>query len=482
MCRWVEYTTRRVKLQTRLDAATAKREKETLRKGLIGWRLWSERRVRAHWALERGWARYAARLLRSCLRGWGAEARRRKRLLGRLLLPGAKEGTLLSRETSRVAVERVSEGDRTGEGPSGVSSWAVALLQQIDASVGTGNLQILEHGSLSEGKGSSLSIPARVDRSDFLLSQKSSVGIMQAAGMLPFAAGLEGKDQTIRGRALRSPGMFEGLKRVFTLEDACSFYCARSLARRALRAWRSECEHAQSKLRIADTFKSRSRAKAVLRSWLSFLQRRRQVAEAHCTKFITRRAMLVWRKHARRSAALWERLAVALRGRRHCTLSLALWGWQEWGVNRRTRREKIADAVVGILRWRMEAAFDGWKREAARWRRKRRADRQGLMANLGRVWRHWAGGARARVLLRRVFSEGEPKVRQMHIEVMIILHHLDVGINLDKDLMTLESCRLGKLRSVGVPKFGCLWKMVQGLCPCVQSSVESDSRPLLHLL
>jgi hypothetical protein len=378
--------------------------------------------VRVRWALERGWARYAARLLRSRLRGWGAETRRRKQLLGRLLLRGAKEGTLLLRETSRDGVERVSDRDRTGEGQSGVSSWAVALLQRIVASVGTGNLQTLEHGNPLEGKGSSWSITDRVDRSDCLLSKESSVGIPQASSKLLFAAGLEGSHQTRqRGKALGNLEFSGGPKRVFTVEDACSFYCARSLARRALRAWRSECEHAQSKLRIADTFKSRSQAKAVLRSWLSFLQRRRQVAEAHRTNCIARRVMLLWRKHASRSAVLRERLAGALRGRRHRTLSLALWGWQEWGVNKRTQREKIADAVVGILRWRMAAAFDGWKREAARRRRKRRAEEQGLLAKLGRVWRHWAGGAKARVLLRRVFSEGEPKYDDHNMTVSNIL-------------------------------------------------------------
>jgi hypothetical protein len=445
ICRWGVYTTRRVTLRSRLDSAAAKRENEALRKGFIGWRLWSERRKRARWALDGGRARYATMLLRFCVRGWGAEARRQKRLLGRLLLSGAKDGIPVLRETSRDGVEGVSDGVRTGKGPSVVSSWAVALLQRIDASVGIRNLQTLEQWSLPEGKSSSWSIVNRVNRSDYLLSQKSSIGMTQAADMLLFAAGLEGSDQTTREKALRNPGMSEGSKRVFTMEDVCSFYRARSLARRALRAWRSECEHAQSKLRIANTFRSRSQAKAVLRSWLSFLRRRRQVAKAHRTNFVTGRVILLWRKHARRSAALRERLAVALRSRTHRTLSLALWNWQEWGVNRRTRREKIADAVVGILRWRMAAAFDAWKREAARRRRKRRADRQGLLANLGRVWRHWAGGAKARVLLRRVFSEGEPKSDDYTLRDKIIIDYLNVGIqNKEKDRLKVTILEIRK--------------------------------------
>lgn len=297
--------------------------------------------------------------------------------------PPKKASHLAPLSVSHVAAEDLS----SPRGPlePGVSRWAVALLRKLDSSI-------------------DVPPPPSLAGLRSVLKEKQGYGQFHPAFASASAGNLwNGQGQEIITGANTSASS-TGL---FTLEDACEKYHARSLARRALLAWKTECEHARRTLDFARASGNRSRATRVFRSWLSSFRRRKNIAGSHWRAAVVARVFTLWRKRARQCTLLRERLEATLRGRRHRALSLALWGWREWGVNMRRQRKRIAGVEVEIVHRRLEVAFEAWRKEAARKGRKRHAVRKGLTAGLGRVWRHWAQRARARVLLRRVLAAGE---------------------------------------------------------------------------
>ncbi|GAQ79474.1 hypothetical protein KFL_000310240 [Klebsormidium nitens] len=406
--RWMAYSRRRIILWATQEAAMEKLRRRVLRNGLRGWRAWQKKKVWMRDAVERAREWKERRHLRLCFWGWQGEAGKRRTLLERLMSPGARNkgservftpahyhaspswAPKKARHVALVSFSHVAAHDLSSpRGPldPGVSHWAVALLRKIDSAIEIRTAQ--QSAGLED-----------------LPKEKQEYGQLRSVFASASAGGIRSSQRQENEITANTSDPRTG---VFTMEDACELYHARSVAQRALLAWKNECERTRSAMDFARASEEVLRATRILRGWLSSLRRRKNAAESHWRAAVILRVFKLWKKRARQSALLREQLEAALRGRRHRSLSLALWGWREWGVNKRRQRERIAEVEVEILRRRLEAAFGAWRGEAARKGRKRNAVRRGLKAGYGRVWRHWAWRAKARVLLRRVFAEAEAR-------------------------------------------------------------------------